>query len=183
MIILLTGASHTGKTALAQKLLEKYKYPYLCIDHLKMGLIRGLDDCPISAIDKDEHIARYLWPIVKGIIETNIENKQNLIFEGCYLPCHEIKKLLETYPHDILAIYMVFSENYIRTHFEDVLGYRFVVEARGYKEERTVDMLVAEHQQVLASCKLNNLPYFLADNSYDEMFGEILRFICNKIGF
>ena len=41
MIILITGASHTGKTVLAQKLLEKYKYPYLSIDHLKMGLIRS----------------------------------------------------------------------------------------------------------------------------------------------
>ena len=41
MIILLTGASHTGKTELAQKLLEKYKIPYLSIDHLKMGLIRS----------------------------------------------------------------------------------------------------------------------------------------------
>ena len=40
MIILVTGASHTGKTLLAQRLLEKYKYPYLSIDHLKMGLIR-----------------------------------------------------------------------------------------------------------------------------------------------
>ena len=35
MIILITGASHTGKTLLAQKMLEKYKYPYLSIDHLK----------------------------------------------------------------------------------------------------------------------------------------------------
>ena len=29
MIILITGASHTGKTLLAQRLLEKYHYPYL----------------------------------------------------------------------------------------------------------------------------------------------------------
>ena len=28
MIILITGASHTGKTLLAQKMPEKYKYPY-----------------------------------------------------------------------------------------------------------------------------------------------------------
>lgn len=41
MIVLITGASHTGKTTLAQCLLEKYKYPYLSIDHLKMGMIRG----------------------------------------------------------------------------------------------------------------------------------------------
>ena len=41
MVILITGASHTGKTLLAQRMLEKYKYPYLSIDHLKMGLIRS----------------------------------------------------------------------------------------------------------------------------------------------
>ena len=41
MIILIAGASHTGKTALSQQLLEKYKYPYFSIDHLKMGLIRS----------------------------------------------------------------------------------------------------------------------------------------------
>lgn len=29
------------KTALAQRLLEEYKYPYLSLDHLKMGLIRS----------------------------------------------------------------------------------------------------------------------------------------------
>ena len=41
MIILITGASRVGKTILAQKMLEKYKYPYLSLDHLKMGLIRS----------------------------------------------------------------------------------------------------------------------------------------------
>ena len=46
MIILIAGASHTGKTALAQKLLEQYKYPYLSIDHLKMGLIRSGNTAP-----------------------------------------------------------------------------------------------------------------------------------------
>ena len=41
MIVIITGASHTGKTVLAQRMLEKYKYPYVSIDHLKMGLIRS----------------------------------------------------------------------------------------------------------------------------------------------
>ena len=41
MVIIITGASHTGKTVLAQKLLETYHYPYLSVDHLKMGLIRS----------------------------------------------------------------------------------------------------------------------------------------------
>lgn len=41
MVILIAGGTHTGKTLLAQKLLAQYHYPYLSIDHLKMGLIRS----------------------------------------------------------------------------------------------------------------------------------------------
>ena len=85
MIILIAGASHTGKTLLAQKLLEKYKYPYLSIDHLKMGLIRS-KNTNLTPLSSTEELTDYLWPIVREIIKTAIENKQNLIIEGCYIP-------------------------------------------------------------------------------------------------
>ena len=85
MIILITGASHTGKTALAQKLLEKYKCPYLSIDHLKMGLIRS-GNTELTPLSDDSALTEYLWPIVREMIKTAIENKQNLIVEGCYIP-------------------------------------------------------------------------------------------------
>ena len=84
MIILLTGASHTGKTLLAQKLLEKYHYPILSIDLLKMGLIRS-GQTDLTVMD-DEELTVYLWQIVREMIKTAIENKQNLIIEGCYIP-------------------------------------------------------------------------------------------------
>ena len=84
MIVLITGASHTGKTALAQKLLEKYKYPYLSVDHLKMGLIRS-GNTELTPMD-DNELTEYLWPIVREMVKTAIENKQNLIVEGCYIP-------------------------------------------------------------------------------------------------
>ena len=85
MIIIITGASHTGKTVLAQKLLEKYKYPYLSIDHLKMGLIRS-KQTDLTPMSEDSELTKYLWPIVREIIKTAIENNQNLIIEGCYIP-------------------------------------------------------------------------------------------------
>ena len=85
MIILITGASHTGKTVLAQKLLEKYNFPYLSIDHLKMGLIRS-KNTDLTPMDDDEKLTEYLWPIVREMIKTAIENRQNLIVEGCYIP-------------------------------------------------------------------------------------------------
>lgn len=84
MVILIAGTSHTGKTFLAQKLLEKYKYPYISIDHLKMGLIRS--KYTDLSVEDDDNLEKYLWPIVREIIKTNIENSQNIIIEGAYIP-------------------------------------------------------------------------------------------------
>ena len=75
MIILIAGDGHTGKTLLAQKLLERYGFPYLSIDHLKMGLIRSRQTTLTPESD-DEALTGYLWPIVREIIKTGIENKQ-----------------------------------------------------------------------------------------------------------
>ena len=85
MIILITGASHTGKTVLAQRLLEKYHYPYLSIDHLKMGLIRS-KQTELTPMSDHADLTAYLWPIVREMIKTALENRQNLIVEGCYIP-------------------------------------------------------------------------------------------------
>ena len=84
MVIMITGASHVGKTILAQRMLEKYKYPYYSIDHLKMGLIRS-GNTDLTPEDDDE-LTEYLWPIIREIIKTATENEQNLIVEGCYIP-------------------------------------------------------------------------------------------------
>ena len=74
MIILVTGPSHVGKTALAQRLLEKYHFPYLSVDHLKMGLIRS-HNTPLTPMSSDADLTVYLWPIVREMIKTAIENE------------------------------------------------------------------------------------------------------------
>jgi len=125
MIILLTGASHTGKTALAQKLLEKYKYPYLSIDHLKMGLIRS-GNTTLTPLSADSELTEYLWPIVREMIKTAIENGQNLIVEGCYIPFDWKKDFSKEYLAHIRYYCLVMSEQYIRNHFDDIKKYAMV---------------------------------------------------------
>ena len=117
MIILITGASHTGKTALAQRLLERYGYPYLSIDHLKMGLIRS-GNTMLTPVSDEEALTDYLWPIVCGMIRTAIENKQNLIVEGCYIPFSWREDFETEYLAKIRFYCLVMSEKYIRNHFE-----------------------------------------------------------------
>ena len=115
MIIIITGASHTGKTLLAQRMLEKYKFPYLSIDHLKMGLIRS-GQTKLTPED-DEEMTTYIWPIVREMIKTAIENKQNLIVEGCYIPFDWRKDFGEEYLQDINFICLALTDAYIDQHF------------------------------------------------------------------
>lgn len=118
MIILISGASHTGKTLLAQKLSEKYKYPYLSVDLLKMGLIRS-KNTDLTPED-DDKLTDYLWPILREIVKTAVENGQNLIVEGVYIPFDWKKDFSPDHLEQIRFICLVMSRDYITGHFSDI---------------------------------------------------------------
>lgn len=165
MVILITGASHTGKTALAQRLLEKYKYPYLSVDHLKMGLIRS-GNTSLTPLSDDEALTGYLWPIVREMIKTAIENEQNLIVEGCYIPFDWRKDFEQEYLDFIKYYCLVMSESYIKNHFADIKSYASVIENRGDDEECTMESVLAENAEKLNMCRAYRTDYILIDEEY-----------------
>ena len=166
MIILITGASHTGKTALAQQLLEKYKYPYLSIDHLKMGLIRS-GNTKLTPISNDSDLTSYLWPIVREIIKTAIENKQNLIVEGCYIPFDWQKDFDPEHLDNIKYFCLVMSEKYIRNHFADIKKYAKAIENRLDDEWCTMESVLADNAEMLDLAQRHNVNYILIEDKYE----------------
>ena len=164
MVILIAGASHTGKTAYAQKLLEKYRYPYLSIDHLKMGLIRS-GQTALTPMD-DEKLTDYLWPIVREMIKTAIENRQNLIVEGCYIPFDWQKDLQSAYLSQVQYTCLIMSRRYIENHFSDILGYANVIEQRLDDSGLEMEGMIAENAHNLSQCTKYGLPYILIDEEY-----------------
>ena len=165
MIIIISGASHSGKTNLAQRLLEKYKYPYLSIDHLKMGLIRS-GNTELTPMD-DDKLTEYLWPIVREIIKTAIENEQNLIVEGCYVPCDWEKDFDKAYLENIRYYCLVLSEKYIRNHFDDIKKYASVIEKRLDDSDCTLESVIEDNVQILDDVIRHNLNYILVEDEYN----------------
>ncbi|MBQ3543601.1 MAG: adenylate kinase [Lachnospiraceae bacterium] len=165
MIILITGASHTGKTALSQKLLEKYKYPYLSIDHLKMGLIRS-GNTKLTPSSDDSELTTYLWPIVREMIKTAIENKQNLIVEGCYIPFDWEKNFEKEYLDNIRYYCLVMSEEYIRNHFTDIKSYANVIESR-LEDDCTVETVIEDNKRVLELARQHKVNYIFIYDRYE----------------
>ena len=165
MIILITGASHTGKTVLAQRLLEKYKYPYLSIDHLKMGLIRS-GNTSLTPLSPDNELTEYLWPIVCEMIKTAIENRQNLIVEGCYIPFDWEKDFEKEYLEHIRFCCLIMSEEYIKTHFTDIKKYACTIEKR-ICDDISLDELLEDNLKNLSLAKRYKQNYILIDGKYD----------------
>lgn len=165
MVVLITGASHTGKTALAQKLLEKYQYPYLSIDHLKMGLIRS--GYTNLTPEDDDGLTDYLWPIIREMIKTVIENGQNLIIEGCYIPFEWFREFEKEYLEHIKCYCLVMSRDYIKNHFADIKKYADTIEKRLDDEWCTMESLIEDNAQFLESAKKYGVNYVLIDDKYE----------------
>ena len=172
MIILITGASHVGKTILAQRMLEKNKDPYFSIDHLKMGLIRsGMTD--LTPEDDDE-LTDYLWPIVREIIKTAVENEQNLIVEGCYIPFDWRNSFDEQYLQSIRFICLAMSDEYIDSHFEEIKSHGSDIETRLDDSYCTVEQLKQDNHQIIDGYQSNGEKITLITENFDDSIRGVL---------
>ncbi len=171
MVILITGASHTGKTLLAQKLLEKNKYPYLSIDHLKMGLIRSGNTSLMP--EDDEALTEYLWPIVREMIKTAIENNQNLIVEGCYIPFGWRKDFDNRYLLSIKFICLAMTEKYIENSFNDIIRCEAEIESR-LTDDCTVDSVKADNRYYINGFRQFAEQIVLIDSDYEKTIDNLL---------
>ena len=173
MIILIAGASHTGKTLLAQRMLEKYKYPYLSIDHLKMGLIRS-GNTDLTPED-DEALTDYLWPIVREIIKTAIENKQNLIVEGCYIPYNWRADFDGRYLPFISFICLAMTKEYIKQHFDEITGNECAIEARLIPSDFTIVDLKRDNERCINGYQSAGERVVLIGSDFEQEIQELLK--------
>ena len=175
MIILIAGTSHTGKTNLAQKLLEKYKMPYLSIDHLKMGLIRS-GNTTLTPMD-DDKLTGYLWPIVREMIKTAIENNQNLIVEGCYIPFDWRKDFDTEYQKSIKFLCLAMTASYIDSNFDKIKAHASVIEARVDDSDLNAKYLKTDKQKNIEGFQKSGEKVILIDNDYEEDLQHAFEFL------
>ena len=172
MIVLITGASHAGKTLLAQRMLERYQYPYLSIDHLKMGLIRS-GNTDLTPQD-DDKLTGYLWPIVREMIKTAIENRQNLIVEGCYVPFDWRKDFDDRYLSSIRFICLAMTENYIDDHFDEIKKHASDIESRLNGDDCDIHDLKTDNRFYIDGFRHVGEQVALIDTEYEQTLVGLL---------
>jgi len=172
MIILITGPTHAGKTILAQRLLEKNNIPYYSQDHLKMGLIRsGFSSLTPEA--SDVSMTEFIWPVTREIIKTAVENKQNIIVEGCYIPFDWKKDFDKQYLQEIKYVCLCFSDDYIEANYDTIIAYECCIENRKDTGYCSKELLKREHHRFHEGCAKNGLPCVLIQKDYKETVNSI----------
>lgn len=182
MVILIVAESSTGKTLMAQRLLELYKIPYLSMDHIKMGLYRSNQACKFTPDSDNAVIEGCLWPVLKSIIMTTVENKQHIILEGSYLAPRRLKELDERYVSQIIPVFMGFSPEYIHRNYDSaIVAHRFAIEQRQFDETRPVACMIEEHSALRQACEESGVHYFEIDGDYERETAKIYRWINEQI--
>lgn len=178
MIILVGGQSHTGKTLVAQKLLEKYHFPYMSLDHIKMGLCKTYPNCGFSPMDSDEIISEKMMPFIKNIIEVCDENRQNIILEGVYLTPEMIRPIISK---NIAAIYIVFSKKYIETNFKKIKEFQNIIEKRKFPDELTKEPAISDNATLKQKCIENGLFFCEIESDYEKEILAVYKYLDEKI--
>ena len=128
-----------------------------------MGLIRsGYTDL---TVEDDDALTALMWPIVREMIKTAIENEQNLVIEGCYLPFDWRKDFGEEYLLHIRFVCLVMTEAYLRARFDDVRRYANVVENR-ISDGLCLEALIRDNAENLARCREHGCEVLLIDDEY-----------------
>ncbi len=172
MVILITGASHTGKTLLAQRLLETCGIPYVSADHLKMGLIRsGYTDL---TPEDDDALTDYLWPVLREMVKTVVENRQSLTVEGCYIPARWRRDFGEGYLAHIRFVCLAMTEDYIGAHFEEIRAHGCDIEKRLYEEDLTPEGLMRDNRTYIDAFRAAGEPVTLIDGDWARTAAALL---------
>ena len=121
----------------------------------------------LTPMSDEEDLTAYLWPIVCEMVKTAIENKQNLIVEGCYIPFDWQKDFDSEYLEHIKYYCLVMSEGYIRNHFDDIKGYANVIEQRLDDACCTMESVLEDNAKMLALAEMHQVNYVLIDEEYE----------------
>jgi len=160
--------------------LEQLKMPYLSVDHLKMGLFHGWPGCGFHPEGDREATGAALWPVVKAMAMTAIENGQSMIIEGCYHSPAQIAEFEAGYAEHVIAFWMAFSRRYIEENYEKIKAFESAIERRE-NDDPNPEKLINESEALRALCLAQGARFFEIDGDYERAMRAIAVWVDTRV--
>ena len=110
MLYLISGASRSGKTLVAEKILDQKNLPYVSLDWLVMGFTNGMPECGIHDLLFPDEIARKLWSFLQAMCESMLFQEVDCVIEGEAVLPELVAELLDKYPDKIRICFLGYTD-------------------------------------------------------------------------
>ena len=109
------------------------------------------------------------------MIKTTIENQQNLILEGCYIPFDWRQDFDERYLPSIWFVCLAMTDRYIDAHFAEIKGHSSDIEFRLDDTSCTIDKLKADNRTYIDGYERSGEQITLVDANYELTINALLE--------
>ncbi len=177
MLYLISGASRSGKTLLAQKLLAERNLPYLSLDWLMMGFYNGIPEYGIHPLLMPDEIALKMWPFLKGMIDNMVYDGMDYVIEGEAMLPELLIELEMKYPGKTKAVFLGFVDVDPNLKFDQIKTYStgdddwLIKESDAYIKDH-IENMIRHSLMIREECTNLNLPYFETSTGFLDVLKE-----------
>lgn len=185
MIYLIGGASRSGKTTTAKRILTETNIPYFSLDYLMMGIANGVPELEVSPIEGDFITGQKLWKVINPLITAMVENEIDYIIEGVQLLPNHVSQFETTYSGKVKSCFIGIAEINVDS-VEEMKLHSSKTENDGFKElnhaEARVEMLRLKMDsiRIREECEKLNLKYFESSLHFNHTLDKVISYLIDK---
>lgn len=178
MVVIITGASCTGKTMLTKRLTDTCGVKQIAMDSIKMDLFRNDKNCGFTPTDSNRFIGGKIWSVIKKEILNAIDNGTDLIIEGAYFFPDYLEEIPKKYLKFLYPVYICFSPEYISKQYDSgIIKHRHIAKIREYEEDRAPEVFIKDHNTLREKCLEYGAPFYFIESDYEKEIDKIYEAI------
>lgn len=182
MIYLISGASRSGKSKIANLLHQQTGISYLPLDSVMMAFMHGVKEVGIHDKLWPHEIAEKLWGFLESFIYNLDYNETDFIIEGeAMLPA-----LLSTLSQDVLARMKVVFVGYESVDIEQKVNdcktfnqgsKDWLMNESDENIIKHIENMIGYSKKMKMECLKYRLPYFDTSENFKESVIEVLKYL------
>ena len=182
MLYIISGASRSGKTIMAQKLAVQKGIPYLSLDWIMMGFTNGIPEYGIHDKLFPDDIARRLWSFLRAMLESMLHLETDCIIEGEAVLPELIIEIYKEHPDKLRICFLGFTEVNMEQKLKEIRDFSkkkndwLADESDTYIKDHVINM-VAHSRMIKESCKKHKLTYVDTSKKFLDAMDETITFL------
>ncbi|MGO0713955.1 adenylate kinase [Bacillus subtilis] len=183
MLYIIGGASRSGKTTVAKRILEETKISYFSLDYLMMGIAEGAPELAVNPTEEDIKTAKRMWKIIDPLMRAMIENKIDYVIEGVQLVPSYLSKFEQDYLGKVKLCFIGKAEIDVQNSIDEIKFYSSKTENDRFEDfnhRETVSELIrikTDSIRIREECEKYNLRYFDSSFSFNKIIDSILFYL------